>query len=911
MPRTKSVISVTFWLTLTFTGGLFASFAGIYLYLAPKLPDVETLKETKFQIPLRIYTRDGQLIGEFGEKRRSPITFAEIPKNYIDAILSAEDDRFYSHRGVDLKGLLRAVSQILQTGEIQGGGSTITMQVARNFFLTREQVFTRKFNEILLALQIEKELTKDEILTLYVNKIYLGNRAYGIQAAAQIYYGKNIAELSLAQIAMIAGLPKAPSAYNPLANPSRALIRRNWILSRMYELGRITEEQYQAAAAEPITAKNHGSVVAVDAPYVAEMARKQMIDKYGLDAYTDGYQAYVSVDSRLQLSAQKAVVEGLEEYDQRHGYRGPESKLPVLGSSEALWPEPFTPAENDATSDELITEAPTENSGDLTAHPAAEESPEIEQPLPESQLYTTAEFDREEWLKQLKAIPAYAGRIPAAITRINSDHLTLLLASGEELPLNQAQGFDKVRAYLSENSRGAIYAELTEFLALGDVIRLKADGDSWQLSQIPAAQGALVALDPDDGAIRALVGGYDFRQSHFNRAVQAARQPGSNFKPFIYSIALQQGFTPASIINDAPIVFDDDSLEGTWRPENSSGRFYGPTRLREALYNSRNLVSIRLLRSVGIENALTGLSHLGFDRSAMPRDLSLALGSYALTPVELATGYTILANGGYKVSPYLLDAVKLSDDEVIYQANPVTVCDNECQQEKERKLLADQAAAELALLDESILTAEPDTTPEPSAITEQDVAAASTIIELDPTIEADPNSDQPQIDAPLPEAPRVMDERVNYLINSMLRDVITRGTGRKARVLERSDLAGKTGTTNGPTDAWFSGFNSHLVATTWVGFDQNQLLGTREFGGSAALPIWINFMADALANVPEDQFRQPDGIVSIKIDPETGERARSDDPDAIFEVFREENAPPPLDEAGEASEATETIEELF
>lgn len=865
------------------------SFAAVYLYLAPKLPEVETLKETKFQIPLRVYTNDGELIGEFGEKRRSPISFSEIPQSYIDAILSAEDDRFYSHNGVDLKGLLRAASQILQTGEIQGGGSTITMQVARNFFLSREQVFTRKFNEILLALQIERELTKNEILTLYINKIYLGNRAYGIQAAAQVYYGKNIDELNLAQIAMIAGLPKAPSAYNPLANPARAIIRRDWILSRMLELGHIDQPTYEAAVAEPITAKNHGSVVSVDAPYVAEMARAEMIQKFGLAAYTEGYRAYVTVDSKLQTSAQKAVINGLEAYDERHGFRGVELTLPT---QEIITEQvEVTIAAPETSSPDTSSNAPDATASDAVI--AAEVAAQTE-----THEFRVAVYDPSVWADTLQSIPVYADRIPAAITRVGQEQLQVLLAGGEQLVLAISQGFDEVRPFLSENRRGATYKTLTEFLKPGDVIRLKPIGDEWRFTQIPNAQGALVSMDPSNGAIRALVGGYDFRQSHFNRALQAARQPGSNFKPFIYSIALEQGFTPASIINDAPIVFDDDSLEDTWRPENSSGKFYGPTRLREALYNSRNLVSIRVLRSLGIDNTIEQLARFGFDTKSMPRDLSLALGSYALTPLKLATGYAVLANGGYQVQSYLLDRVILGEDEISFQARPVTVCDDQCQAQRQRDSLTAQALEELALLNADV--AQPADQSEAIALEETPLTDVQTDYD-----DAEPEQE------PLPSAKRVMEPEVNYLINSMLRDVIERGTGKKAKSLKRSDLAGKTGTTNGPTDAWFSGFNQSLVTTTWVGFDQNQLLGTREYGGSAALPIWIDYMAEALDGVPEDDLRQPNGIVSVKINPETGERARPGDPDAIFEVFRQEYAPQMDLEQTDDTRLNESIEELF
>ncbi len=901
MSRTKIVISVTFWLTLFFAGSSAVFLAGIYLYLTPKLPDVETLKETKFQIPLRIYTRDEKLIGEFGEKRRSPVSFDEIPENYTHAILSAEDDRFYSHGGVDIKGLLRAASQILQTGEIQGGGSTITMQVARNFFLTREQVFTRKFNEILLALQIERELTKEEILTLYVNKIYLGNRAYGIQAAAQVYYGKNIDELSLAQIAMIAGLPKAPSAFNPIVNPKRALIRRNWILGRMLELKYISQPEYNVALAEPVTAKNHGAVVDLYAPYVAEMARKEIINRFGLSAYTDGYRAYLSVDSTLQASAQTAVVNGLEEYDKRHGYRGPEATLETTAVSEKALPK-FITAIDEPVISELIINKP--ETGDdktlvsdqtqiLNSEPSTGDLTDLAENVKtdiEEELFDTlvADYNKEQWLEFLKNIPTYAGRIPGAVTRVSDAGIHVLLDSDDEIFVPAENGLEKIRTYLSENSRTAPHKSPRDFINPGDVVRVFETENDWRFSQIPEAQGALVALDPKDGGIRALVGGYDFNQSHFNRAVQATRQPGSNFKPFIYTAALENGFTPATIVNDAPIVFDDASLESTWRPENSSGKFYGPTRLRVALYNSRNLVSIRILQSMGINTTIKNLERFGFDGDNLPRDLSLALGSHALTPMQIATGYSSFANGGYKVSPYLIDKIEDSDENSIYLSHPETVCNDICQREKEIAELTALAEQELEIINEATLGFEAFET---ETMSLEDEVYES---ELEPT----------------PQAKRIMSKQVNFLINSMLRDVVKRGTGRKALTLKRDDLAGKTGTTNGPTDAWFSGYNSQLVATTWVGFDQNQLLGVREFGGSAALPIWIEFMETALNGVPEDNVRQPNGIVSVKINPETGGRARQDDPDAIFEVFRAESAPQPII-GDQDDKVADSIEELF
>jgi penicillin-binding protein 1A len=834
-------LTALLWLSLSGISGMVLLFAGLYLYLSPKLPAVETLRQVQLQTPLRIYSRDDRLIGEFGEKRRYPIAYSDIPQDYINAILAAEDDQFYAHNGVSIKGLMRAASQLLQSGHIKTGGSTITMQVARNFFLTRNQTFARKFNEILLALEIEQKLSKAEILELYVNKIYLGNRAYGIQASAQVYYGKDISQLSLAQLAMIAGLPKAPSAYNPIANPSRALIRRNWILGRMLELGHITSQQYDTAKSEEMSASYHGSPLDLQAPYIAEQARKKAIELLGDSAYTEGYRVYTTVDSRLQDKAQKSVVKGLLTYDQRHGYRGPEQTLPKLE----------------------VTEAPNES------------------------IYN-------DWLNSLKKLRSYANLQPAAITAVHEQSIDVLLVDNTKATLNWDDGLSQARRYISENRRSAPPKVASDIMSVGDVIRVEQLDDRWQLRQIPAAQAALLSLNPNDGAILSMVGGFDFQQSHFNRAIQAARQPGSNFKPFIYTAALENGFTPATIMNDAPIVFDDSGLETAWRPENASGKFFGPTRLRQALYKSRNLVSIRVLRGVGINNALSGLDRFGFDTQDMPRDLSLALGSYAMTPLQIATGYAVFANGGYRVEPFLIDSIEDINGEDVYTSAPLTVCRN-CKTK-------DRPDSELAAED----TVEPQTE-EPSIETPQatdpylDIAPADIAFEIE--------------EEELPEAPRVLDERVAYIIDSMLRDVIQFGTGRKAKALGRTDIAGKTGTTNGPRDAWFSGYSPDVITTTWLGFDKNTPLGRNEYGGSAALPIWLDYMQLALDKHPEKPKQQPDGLVTVRIDPATGLRAQPGSNNAIFEIFRAGNEPQLIEtetiDAGGNSSTEELPEEIF
>ena len=815
-------LAVTLWFIASGIGCSLVGLSGTYLYLSPQLPSVDTLRDVRLQTPLRIYSADGKLIGEFGDQRRTPVKFDDIPPLYIQALLAAEDAQFFTHHGVSIKGISRAVVELVTTGKKGSGGSTLTMQVARNYFLTKRKAFIRKFNEILLALRIEKELTKEEIFELYVNVTFLGKRAYGIEAAAQVYYGRTLNDLTLPELAMIAGLPQGPSFQNPIINPERAKERRNWILGRMLELGSINEETYAQAVATPVTAKYHGVNLDVYSPYVSEMARKKAIELFGYAAYTDGYRIYTTVDSRLQDTAQQAVVEGLITYDQRHGYRGPEQNLPL---------------------DQL--DIKTDESG----------------------LSTT---DYSPWLETLKATPSYGNLKPAIVTGVEDQRIHVLTEENEILTLEWDQGLSSARPYISEDSRGPSPKLAEEIVAPGDLIRIKQQDGMWRLSQVPEAQAALISLSPQNGAIRALVGGFDFNQSNFNRVTQARRQPGSNFKPFVYTAALEHGMTAASIINDAPIVFEDGQLESTWRPENDGGRFYGPTRLREALYRSRNLVSIRILRNTGISNVIDGMSRFGFDESELPRDLSLALGSHDLTPLQVATGYAVFANGGYKVEPYLVEKILNFDGRAVFEALPPTVC-NGCDD--------GEYLAQLSSQNDS--GAEEDSSNNPYQIQgdpfQFDFEVKSLLGILEPS--------------DYPKAPKVLDDQVAYIMDSILKDVVQKGTGYRAKALGRTDLAGKTGTTNGPKDAWFSGYNGNLVATTWVGFDQHSPLGKNEYGGSAALPIWIDFMKEALKGKPNTHRAQPPGMVTVRINPETGERARIDDPDAIFETFRAEHVP--------------------
>ena len=825
---------------------------GVYWYLAPKLPSAEILRDVRLQVPLRVYTREGELLAEFGEKRRTPLRLDEVPERLIQAFLAGEDDRFFEHPGVDWQGLTRAVLYLVRTGEKGPGGSTITMQVARNFFLTREKTYIRKLNEILLALKIEREFTKEEILELYVNKIFLGQRAYGVGAAAQVYYGRPVTELDLPQLAMIAGLPKAPSRFNPVTNPEQAVVRRAYVLRRMLEIGYIDREAHDEARDAPVTAKVHGLAIEVEAPYVAEMVRAHMEDTYGDDVYTAGYEVWTTIDGRLQRAANAALRQTLLEYDARHGFRG--SERHVAAGEEAAPPD-----------------------------------------------------------KVLADIADVGGLVPAVVTSVGES--TVAAWARGVGPVEIAfESMDWARPYISENRRGDAPKGANAVLKAGDVIRVRPaeDEDGWTFAQLPDVEGALVSLDPNDGAIVALTGGFDFYRSKFNRATQAERQPGSSFKPFIYSAALEHGYTPASIINDAPVVFEDESLKSAWRPENYGGKFHGPTPLRTALYKSRNLVSIRLLREIGLDFALEHIARFGIDVDRLPRGLSLALGSGGLTPLEVATGYGVLANGGYAVEPYYIDRVRDGDDTLVFAADPLVVC-RDCDDEEALAVSAstDPAAGDSEDADSAqVLSVEAGTGTGTNIDT--DNLAATAIATGIPAATTATTTTSATPGTPR-RAPRVLEPRNAWLMYSLMRDVIQRGTGRKARVLERDDLAGKTGTTNDQYDAWFSGFSPDLVATAWIGFDEFRPLGRRETGASAALPMWIAYMKEALDGVEPRAVPPPEGIVTVRIVPETGELAGASHEGTVFESFRKERVPTRVAESAAGNEArAETVaEKLF
>lgn len=749
-------------------------FYGMYLYLAPTLPDMSRLKDVQVEMPLQVYTRDDKLIGSFGEKQSDPVDYAQIPPHLVHAFLAAEDSSFFTHGGVSFKGLGRAVTEAVQSGSTQTGGSTITMQVAKNYYLSPEKTLKRKLTEIFLARKIEQTLNKEEILSLYVNKIFLGQNAYGISAAAKIYYGKSLDQLSIAEMAMIAGLPKAPSSYNPVSNPERALERRNWIIGRMLQLGYIQQAEYQQAIAEPVTLNMSSRKLDMRAPYLAEMVRAELVSKYGEQAQYSGWRVYTTVRSDRQQFADDAVKRGLEAYDKRHGWRGAEA--------------------ND---------------------------------------------------KPLKNFRVIGNLQPAKVTQVLSQSFKAQLLDGTEVTVAW-RGMSWARKRIDTNRIGAAPSKASQIVKINDIVRLRAQDEestrNWILSQVPAAQGQLIALNPEDGALEAVVGGYDFAASKFNRSIQGWRQPGSAIKPFIYTLALERGYTPQSAVSDSPLTV------GKWRPQNSDGRFMGNITLRRALYLSRNLVSIRLLQSVGIDRARHYLVNFGMLEQELPRNLTLALGTAQVLPIQIATGYAAFANGGYRVQPYFIHHIEDHEGQIIYQANPYAVC-RECDAEAEPVAVSNTRLIQ--------------------PVEEDAAVTAKTEAATDPVI-ADPTLETATTIKPLPTlitrpAQRVIGADAAYDMANILRDVVQVGTARAALKLGRNDLAGKTGTTNDAKDAWFSGFQPKMVAVAWVGFDQPRSLGRREYGGVAALPIWTDFMGKALADVPEQWITRQGNLRNAEV----------------------------------------------
>ncbi len=751
--------------------------AGLSLYaisLLPDLPTVEQIRQIPLNVPLRIYSSDKKLIAEYGNERRIPVTLDQAPPLLIDAILVTEDDNFYHHTGVDFPGIVRALISNIRSKSRGQGASTITMQVVRNFFLNPEKTYTRKLKEILLAFNMERALTKDEILELYLNKIFLGHRSYGFAAAAQVYYGESLENLSVPEISMLAGLPKAPSRDNPISNPARASERRDYVLKRLYALGKIDKLSLETAQNAPITANRHIAEVELQAPYIAEMARQLLVERFGEDAYALGLNVYLTVHSKYQKKADLALRKGLMDYDIRHGYRGPVDTIDIEGL--------------DGGQLDLI----------------------------------------------LDDIPTSHELIPAIATVVEKAAFTAQTRDGElvEVPL---EGVKWARQYKTPNSQGPEPSDARKVVKQGDVVYLiENDEAQWRLSQMPDVSGALVSLDPHSGAVLALSGGFDYYLSKFNRAIQAERQPGSNIKPFIYSAALDNNFTPGSLVSGAPIVIEDD-LEGIWRPENYSKKFFGPTRLRKALSLSLNLVSVRLMRAMGIDTAIEHLSRFGFDRDRLPRSLSLSLGSIAITPLELARGYAIIASGGLQVTPYFVQQIEDLDGNLIELPELNELDCNDC----------DPVESDSQTIKEIVDTNQ-------QAVEQDD---------------------------------RAISAQNAFLTTSIMKQVILSGTGRRALTLGRGDLAGKTGTTNNYRDAWFSGFSPDVTTTVFVGFDEPSHLGRRESGASAALPIWVDYMGTVLPDFPEKPEIVPEQIITRFINSDNGQLTAVDDPKGYNEFF--------------------------
>ncbi len=783
-PRLRRILR---WTLLTFAVLVLAGavVAGVlYARISSGLPDVETLRDVELQEPMYVHASDGSLIAVFGEMRRYPVGIDEVPERFKQAFIAIEDSSFYEHHGVDFKGVARAVWLLLTTDDERvPGGSTITQQVARQFFLSTEYSYTRKAAEMLLAFRMERELSKDEIFELYLNNSFFGNRAYGVAAAAEFYYGKKLDELDLDEMAALAGTPKFPSSANPLSNPARSKVRRDYILERMEMLGFISPAERATAQATAMHASPHEPPIQLYAPYIAEMVRQEMVERYGAEALTRGYRVTTTIDADMQRAANTAVRNGLVTYDRRHGWRGAEQQF-ELGEDEGA----------------------------------------------------------EEASARLRGIPTQVDMVPAIVLETRDGAATVVLPSGRQVELGSEDGW-------GNRSPGSL-------LERGDMVRVYRDTDGedeagegeadatprYRLTQIPAAQTALVTMEARTGALRALNGGFSFAGSKFNRATQAKRQPGSSYKPFLYAAALEKGYHPASVVMDAPVVFQDRA-GNIWRPQNDDGKFIGPMRLREALVRSRNLVSVRMLDTIGVEYARNYISHFGFEKDSIPPNLSMSLGTASLTPLSIARGYAAFANGGFRVEPWLIDEVRDRDGVVIFKEEPVVAC-REC---------SGQAGSPVA--------AQPDntvggfnfgpTTPPPAPEA------------------ADADAEAPRQVQTLPAgaelAPRAIDPRVAWQIHSILKDVVKRGTGRQALSLEREDVGGKTGSTNEHRDAWFSGFGGGLVTTVWVGRDDFTSLGRGEYGGRAALPVWIELMEAALEGRPLTDDTPPEGMVRVSV----------------------------------------------
>ncbi|MEZ8928155.1 MULTISPECIES: penicillin-binding protein 1A [unclassified Vibrio] len=829
---------------------------GFYYYVKPELPDVATLRDVELQTPMQVFSQDGKLISQFGEKRRNPVTYDEIPRHLVEALIATEDSRFYEHPGIDPIGITRAALVVAMSGSAKQGASTITQQLARNFFLSNEKKIMRKIKEIFIAIHIEQLLSKEEIMELYVNKIFLGHRSYGFGAAARVYFGKDLPELTLSELATLAGMPKAPSTMNPIYSVERATNRRNVVLRRMLDEKYITQAEFDDARSEELISKYHGAEIELSAPYVAEVARAWMVERYGEAAYTSGMKVYTTVDSKLQKAANQAAIKNLLGYDERHGYRGAE---------KVLW---------------------------QTAQSA---------------------WDQEQIVKHLKSQPTYGDLVPAVVTAVDSKSAQVWVKNQGEGTI-EWQGMNWARKFLTDNRQGPAPSQAKEILAVGEQVWVRHEavtGDEvseepteetttepetpvvWRLSQVPNANTAFVAMNPNNGAVLSMVGGFNFVHNKFNRATQSIRQVGSGIKPFIYSAAIEKGLTLASLINDAPINQWDKSQGTAWRPKNSPPTYVGPTRLRIGLAQSKNVMAVRVLREVGLDDTRNYLTRFGFDIDEVPRSETIALGAGSLTPMKVAQGYSVFANGGYYVEPFYISRIETPFGETEFQATPKIVCKDDCQQ----PMTSDSMANEFA---------------------EQDV------------------------DAQVQYAPQVITEQNAFLVREMMYSNIWgggdwsagtgwNGTGWRAQPLKRRDIGGKTGTTNDSKDTWYSGYGPGMVATVWVGFDnhnrnlgrtkansnlgKNQITGA-EAGAKTAEPAWVDFMGTALAGVPAQRKELPENIVRVRIDRKTGLLTNKFDSSSMFEYFEKGTEPTEyiterFNDDIYSTSSGEAVEELF
>ncbi len=819
---------------------------GFYYYVKPELPDVATLKDVQLQTPLQVFSEDGKLIAQFGEKRRIPLKLSEIPPELVHAFIATEDSRFYQHYGFDPIGITRAAIAVMISGNATQGASTITQQLARNFFLSNEKKIMRKIKEIFIAVHIEQLLTKDEILELYLNKIYLGYRSYGVGAAAQVYFGKNVQDLTLSEMAVIAGLPKAPSTMNPIYSLDRATARRNVVLMRMLDEHYITREQYDEAKSESIAATYHGAELELHAPYVAEIARSWMVKHYGEDAYTSGMKVYMTVNSKLQSAANQAAIHNLIAYDERHGFRG---------AVRILWKE---------------------------GQPAL----------------STEEID-----EKLSDQPTYGEFIPAVVTQVNNNSAQVIIKDNGSNVITWDE-MSWARPYITDKRQGYSPKEPADVLHAGEQIWVRNVADNmqqpvWHLSQVPDANTAFVAMNPNNGAVKALVGGFNFVHSKFNRATQSIRQVGSGIKPFIYSAALNKGMTLATLINDAPINQWDKSQGTAWRPKNSPPDYAGPTRMKIGLAQSKNVMAVRVMREVGLEDTRNYLTRFGFDLDKLPDSETVALGAGSLSPVKLVQGYSVFANGGYYVQAFYVDHVEDSFGNLEYQASPKIVCHQNCPPELNSDDLANQTSQVMNPADnnESMDNLQSDGNPADSSLS--------------------PLSGEQAVEPQEPQyAPQVITAQNAFLVREMLHSNIWgggdwrtgsgwNGTGWRAQKLKRRDIGGKTGTTNDSKDTWYNGFGPDIVATAWVGFDnhnrelgrashnsnEDDMLSGVESGAKTAQPAWIEFMGAALDGVPEHDKTVPDRIIQVRIDRATGLLTNKTDASSMFEYFEEGTEP--------------------